>query len=129
MPGEYPLEVRALDILGNFSSKKWLLKISDAQTLALNDVYNSPNPMKKRTKFYFKTQAKANVQIKIFDQNGRLVRSLKDVVSGVTVFNGRDRYGRKLANGVYFYKVLSKTFNSQNQAIRESRLEKLLISR
>lgn len=129
VPGEYPLEVRALDILGNFSSKKWLLKISDAQTLALNDVYNSPNPMKKGTKFYFKTQAKANVQIKIFDQNGRLVRSLKDVVSGVTVFNGRDRYGRKLANGVYFYKVLSKTFNSQNQAIRESRLEKLLISR
>ncbi len=128
-PGEYTLEVRALDILGNFNSHQWLLKLSNESVQLLTDVYNVPNPMKKRTRFFFKTHSNSEVKIKVFDQNGRLVRILNNAVSGVTVFNGRDRYGRKLANGVYFYKVITRRIDSKGLQVNESKLEKLLISR
>lgn len=128
-PGTYPVEVRALDILGNYSSKTWTLQLQDTQDQTLSGVYNVPNPMKGHTRFFFKTPEYSDVKIKIFDQRGFLVRTLERAQSGVTRWDGEDRYGQLLANGIYYYKVISTRSNSEGGTSSESKIEKLIISR
>lgn len=127
--GSYPVEVRALDILGNYASKSWTLQLHDSQDQTLSGVYNVPNPMREQTRFFFKTPEYSDVKIKIFDQRGFLVKTLDRAQSGVTKWNGKDRYGQPLANGIYYYKVISTRLNSQGGTSSESKIEKLIISR
>lgn len=127
-PGEYEVEVRALDILGNFGSQKWLLKLSGVDSQVLDEVYNVPNPMTRKTKFFFKTSSQSAVKIKIFDQRGRLVKKLENVRSGLTSWNGRDRFGNLLGNGIYFYKVISQKRIEGTEVKTQSKLQKLIIS-
>jgi flagellar hook assembly protein FlgD len=47
----------------------------------------------------------STVSIRIYNQNGRLVQRINNARSGVTTWDGRDFYGRKLANGLYHYVV------------------------
>jgi flagellar hook assembly protein FlgD len=44
-------------------------------------------------------------EIRIFNQAGRLVQVIKEAQSGEAHWDGRDRWGNQLANGVYFYKI------------------------
>lgn len=128
-PGEYQVEVRALDILGNYSSKQWKLKLSGQEQQSLSEVYNVPNPMKSHTRFFFKTASNASVSVKIFDQRGYMVAKLNNVRSGDTQWNGRDSRGHLLANGLYFYKVYSSSQKGGQTTSTESRVQKLVISR
>jgi hypothetical protein len=43
--------------------------------------------------------------VRVFNQQGYMVREFRDAVSGETHWDGRDAWGRQLANGVYFYQV------------------------
>ncbi|MFA6623712.1 MAG: C25 family cysteine peptidase [Fibrobacteraceae bacterium] len=131
--GTYKFKVAAHDILGNESTKTVNLEITEALSEGLSDVFNAPNPMKKTTTFYFKNLAvnrASNVSILIYNQNGRLVQHIADVESGVTTWDGRDFYGRKLANGLYFYIVKSEVAaDGSNPKKSFSRKQKLVISR
>ena len=136
-PGQYSFKVRALDVLGNVSTKQVNLQITEAMQTGLSDVFNVPNPMgNKGTTFYFKNlvtgqDAKVNVTIFIYNQHGRLVKVLKDVKSGVTHWNGKDNYGRLLANGLYHYVVRSEVQESGSKTKTKTwtKKQKLLISR
>lgn len=132
--GRYVFKVRALDVLGNVSVKTLNVEITDDMEMGLADVFNAPNPMgKKGTTFYFKNLAvdrDSKVNIFIYNQNGRLVKVLKDAVSGVTRWNGRDEQGRPLANGLYHYVVRSEVPASENFGKKTwTKKQKLLISR
>ena len=110
--GKYVFKVFARDVLDNYATKTLNLEITDDMEAGLADVFNVPNPMgKKGTTFYFKNLTPDNrtskVDIFIYNQNGKLVRVLKDAVSGVTHWNGHDNHGRLLANGLYHYVVRS----------------------
>ncbi|MBS7392721.1 MAG: hypothetical protein KIG51_11615, partial [Fibrobacter sp.] len=70
------------------------------------------------------------VTIFIYNQNGRLVQRIAHAVSGVTSWDGRDFYGRKLANGLYHYIVVSKVPAIDGAAAKMFRKkQKLVISR
>jgi hypothetical protein len=132
--GKYIFRVRALDVLGNVAVKTLNLEISEDLKTGLDDVFNVPNPVgKKGTTFYFKNLAvgrESTVNIFIYNQHGRLVKVLKDVVSGVTHWDGRDNYGRLLANGLYHYIVRSEVSAMGNfKAKTWTKKQKLLISR
>lgn len=138
--GQYVFKTRAQDVLGNRSEKMVYLEITDELKDGLLDVYNVPNPMgKKGTVFYFKdlamqqnlTKASASVvDIFIYNQNGKLVKVIKDAVSGVTRWDGRDNHGRLLANGLYHYVVRSRVPASGNSGKKTfTKKQKLLISR
>ena len=107
--GEYEFRVYALDVLGNMGTRRVYVEITGEMKEGLVDVFNVPNPMgKKGTTFYFKNLAvdrQSRVDIFIYNQNGRLVKVIKNAVSGVTHWDGRDNHGRKLANGLYHYVV------------------------
>lgn len=132
--GTYEFKVRAQDILGNVATKAINVEITDKLTDGLADVFNAPNPMGKNgTTFYFKDLAvgySATVTIFIYNQNGRMVQRLTNAKSGETHWDGRDFYGRKLANGLYHYVVKSvvpKTDTSSKKTFVKK--QKLVISR
>ena len=132
--GKYVFKVMANDVLDNRSIKTLNVEITDDMESGLADVFNAPNPMgKKGTTFYFKNLAvdrDSKVDIFIYNQNGKLVRVLKDAVSGVTHWNGRDNHGRPLANGLYHYVVRSTVSATENFGKKTwTKKQKLLISR
>jgi hypothetical protein len=134
-PGTYVFRVRAMDVLGNSSTKIVNLQITDDLQEGLADVFNVPNPMgKKGTTFYFKNLAvnqepDSKVTIFIYNQHGRLVKVIKDAKSGVTHWNGRDNYGRLLANGLYHYVVRNEVKFTGSKSQTWTKKQKLLISR
>ncbi len=132
--GVYQFSVRAQDVLGNMVSKTLYLDITGEMKTGLADVFNMPNPLgKKGTTFYFKNLAvdrNSRVDIFIYNQNGRLVKVIKNAVSGVTHWNGRDNHGRLLANGLYHYVVRSEVEATEVSKKKTfTKKQKLLISR
>lgn len=129
--GSYLFKVRALDVVGNAATKTLVVEITDEMETGLADVFNAPNPMgKKGTTFYFKNFADSRVNIFIYNQNGRLVKVLKDAVSGVTRWDGRDDRNRLLANGLYHYVVRCEVPASEGVKKKTwTKKQKLLISR
>ena len=141
-PGSYTFMVRAMDVLGNVSVKTVYVDITENMQAGLADVFNVPNPMgKKGTTFYFKnlsSDSDPDVNIFIYNQHGRLVKVIKNAKSGETHWDGRDNFGRLLANGLYHYVVRSKTKISDSYSTETktktktqtwTKKQKLLISR
>lgn len=133
-PGKYLFKVSANDVLDNRAVKTLQLEITDDMKAGLADVFNVPNPMgKKGTTFYFKNLAvdrESKVDIFIYNQNGKLVRVIKNAVSGVTHWNGHDNHGRLLANGLYHYVVRSTVSATEKFGQKTwTKKQKLLISR
>jgi len=86
--------------------------ISDDETLprelALRG--NFPNPFNPATVIRYELPADARVSLRIYDVAGRLVHTLVDDViqeGGYrsAAWDGRDGQGRRVASGVYFYKL------------------------
>ncbi|HTY10748.1 MAG TPA: C25 family cysteine peptidase [Bacteroidota bacterium] len=118
--GQHSIVYYAKDEAGNFSDTT-LLSINVTNTLQLSEVYNIPNPFPNGTTFTFVlagTDNPQSVHIKIYTVAGRLIQDL-DFSSKVHVgingyqsagdnlyWNGRDRDGDEIANGVYFYRVI-----------------------
>lgn len=132
--GKYLFKVRAQDVLGNVVTKSLNLEITGEMKEGLVDVFNIPNPVgKKGTTFYFKNLAinrTSTVNIFIYNQNGRLVKVLKNAVSGLTRWDGRDNHGRLLANGLYHYVVKSDVAATDDFKKKTwTKKQKLLISR
>jgi Flagellar hook capping protein len=135
-PGEYVFNVLAQDILGNTAFRSLRVSLSQEFNEGLSDVFNAPNPIKQKgTTFYFKDLSGdrriSSVRIKIFDQNGKLVKVMNNVRSGEpsAYWDGRDSRGRLLANGLYHY-VVQSTVQSENGSRKTfEKKQKLVISR
>ncbi|HSQ42325.1 MAG TPA: C25 family cysteine peptidase, partial [Fibrobacteraceae bacterium] len=133
--GTYTFRVRALDILGNAATSSLQLQLTETLESALEHVFNAPNPMgKSGTTFYFRNLAenyRTQVSIEIFGVDGRLVQVIRNAQSGVTHWDGRDHWGRLLANGLYHYVVTCTVYPTESSGkIRRFRAkQKLVISR
>ncbi|NPV14762.1 S8 family serine peptidase [candidate division WOR-3 bacterium] len=72
-----------------------------------------PNPFTGRTVLSVTLNQPSNVDLLVYDNTGRLVKSVaraKSVTTGADfVWDGRDDEGREVARGVYFYRVKSAT--------------------
>jgi flagellar hook assembly protein FlgD len=78
-------------------------------------VYNFPNPVSGSTVFTFQRTSTEpiDVQVKIYTIAGRLVLnmafpSVMDRFVRIP-WDGRDQNGDQLSNGVYFYKIITRT--------------------
>ena len=117
--GRHTLELWAWDIANNYSRKEVSFNVLAASgTVVLNNVINWPNPFSKETNFTFELSEPAEVSIKIFTASGRLIKEIGpfqgnagfNYPGGTTSelrWNGWDRYGDPIANGVYLYKVVA----------------------
>jgi hypothetical protein len=69
----------------------------------------SPNPFSDATRLEYTLPAASRVQLRVYDVRGALVRTLVDGHHDAGVhsafWDGRDERGRRLASGVYFYRI------------------------
>ena len=69
-----------------------------------------PNPLRQAGTVAFETAKPGPIKVLLFDLNGRLVRTLLDQPYATTgrheiPIDGRDARGRRLASGIYLYRV------------------------
>jgi hypothetical protein len=115
--GRHVLEVLAKDASGNFfdsTSSRSIFNVYNNPDLL--QVYNYPNPFSDNTHFTFElrgTTPPEEFKIKIFTVAGRLIKELNPSSPLQIGFNkifwdGKDEDGDEIANGLYFYKIISK---------------------
>ena len=130
--GEHSVTVKAWDSYNNFTEETVVFNISSSEELAIERVYNYPNPMTVSTDFTFYLTHPADVvEISIYTVAGRLIRKIQDY-SAVSVgfqsirWDGTDEVRDRIANGVYIYRLRAKSSQTGNW---QEVLEKLAIAR
>jgi hypothetical protein len=117
--GRNSVRVRAWDTHNNASLKETSFEVTTTDQLRISDVFNYPNPFPNGTTFTFRQNLMTalNVTVKIYTLAGRLIQSLDAISPGEPFvkipWDGRDRDGDILANGVYLYKVIVRTTDGQ----------------
>lgn len=115
--GRHVLEVLAKDASGNFfdsTSSRSVFNVYNNPDLL--QVFNYPNPFSDNTNFTFELRGiipPEEFKIKIFTVAGRLIREIVPSSPLQIGFNkiywdGKDEDGDEIANGLYFYKIISK---------------------
>jgi hypothetical protein len=114
--GKNTIRVRAWDSFNNSATAETDFQVESADGLSVTDVFNYPNPFGgEGTSFTFRQNQSSplTVSVKIFTLAGRLIRTLDAPASGDSFvrvpWDGRDRDGDVIANGVYLYKLIVKT--------------------
>jgi hypothetical protein len=123
----YYYKVSALDIHGNESGFALLAPddVTGTETpKAPNATYlsqNYPNPFNPMTKVAFGLSKPGHMSLRIYDAAGHLVRTLldHDLMAGryELPWNGLDGGGRKMASGMYFYRLDAGTFTQTRKMI------------
>ncbi len=82
---------------------------------------NVPNPFNPTTTIRFELKAPGNVQLRVYDVSGRLVRTLVNGYqpSGVAdvTWTGTDDRGASVASGIYFYRLDAPGFKQTRKMV------------
>ena len=110
---EYQLQVLATDSSENRAESQ-IYHLRLEEPVFITHLLNVPNPIRTNTVFtYNLAQAPDQVTVKIYTVSGRFIRTIEDASArrgyNETDWDARDENGERLANGVYFYKVIVKT--------------------
>ncbi len=130
--GEHLLTLRACDIYNNSNTATIRFDVVKSKIINIENVTNYPNPMDDNTNFVFDHNQKDNefdVEIRIYDVMGQLVRTIKEHCYGTTArsnpirWDGRSDGGATLSAGIYIYNVTIK----KSQKEETSGYSKLII--
>ena len=116
--GSHSLRLRAWDTYDNPSVAQTTFDVVTGVGLRLSNLYNYPNPFVSSTVFTFQHNqlVEVDAQVKIYTVAGRLIQSLRQTDDHQIVnipWDGRDRDGDVIANGVYLYKVIVRTMDGR----------------
>ena len=102
---------------GSFASTGFIGSSDEYNIPALNALLgNYPNPFNPETTICYTTKANVQAKLEIFNIKGQKIRTLIDAIHSEgnhsIVWNGYDDFSRKVASGVYFYRlnIEGKTF-------------------
>jgi hypothetical protein len=130
--GNYKIEVKAWDVFNNASSELTYFKVVEGDGLAIEEVYNYPNPLNDNTTFTFQHNINQQIEVKIniYTVSGRMIQQIENNMINdrfVKIFwDGRDKDGDKVANGTYLYKIVVKSSDGE---FNKSVLGKLAVLR
>jgi len=120
--GPHTMKVRAWDVFNNPTEATVPFVIpTTGDDLVIDEVMNVPNPFAHGTTFTLRQNKTVplDVEIKIYTVAGRLVQDIKQtglVQHLVSVpWDGLDRDGNALGNGVYIYRVIVRTSDGLQQ--------------
>lgn len=141
--GTYELLVKDEDRNGNNSSNndtkflgnsyydyRIMFEVMNKSTIS--NVLNYPNPFSTATRFVFTvtgSEIPDYMKIQIMTVTGKVVKEItKEELGPIRVgtniteyaWDGRDQYGDKLANGVYFYRVITKLHDDDIERLQSS---------
>jgi hypothetical protein len=131
--GWHTIELKAWDLQNNSSEQTIDFYVDEQAEILLAEVINYPNPFVNETSFGFihnKNNTILNVQILIYDMNGRYIGELNETVPSegdqITplVWNGLNQNGSKVLPGVYTYNIIV-TDSYGNQSIQRQKMIKL----
>ncbi len=123
-----PYQMLYIDENSNF----WLGDVQNMSGVGIDDIgpnspdkftlyQNYPNPFNSTTKIKFFLKVNDDVQIKIYNLKGELVKTLisSKLKAGEhnVIWNGKDNEERAVSSGIYFYKVESGNFSKIKKMI------------
>jgi hypothetical protein len=134
--GKYELIVRSTDKSGNTSSATdnrlsglvyydYKIAFEVVNKPSISNVLNYPNPFTTQTQFVFTltgSEIPDYMEIQITNIKGTVVKQIRmDELGPIKIglnrtqyaWDGRDQYGDVLANGVYFYKIITSLDNKE----------------
>jgi parallel beta-helix repeat protein len=80
---------------------------------------NLPNPFNPRTTIFFELPGSGPARLSIYDVAGRLIQECNwsDLPAGRTEYqwDGKDRHGRNVTSGVYFYRLDSRDYSANQR--------------
>lgn len=116
--GVYTLKISAKDVLGNNNPlNDFLTDFEIINESSISNFYPYPNPVINSMRFVFTItglKVPDKIKIQILTQSGKIVREIsKEELGNLRIGNNvsdfvwdcKDQFGDRLANGVYFYKV------------------------
>lgn len=82
---------------------------------------NYPNPFTNTTTIQYAISKTTHVKLSVFDVSGRLIKVLAEGVHNPSYYNvnwnGKDNSGRKVSQGVYFYRLEAKGYITSKKLI------------
>jgi hypothetical protein len=118
--GKNTIRVRAWDSFNNSASAETEFAVESTERLSVTDILNYPNPFTgSGTLFTFRQNLSEplKVTVKVFTVTGRLIRTIESQSGGDSFvripWDGRDRDGDAIANGVYLYKLVVSTLDGR----------------
>ncbi len=119
--GTYTLEVQAIDRSHNYSgANSYKISFEVINHESISEVLNYPNPFSTSTRFVFTltgSEIPTYFKIQVMTITGHVVREIMlDELGPIHIgrnmtqyaWNGKDEYGDQLANGVYFYRIVTR---------------------
>ena len=118
--GSYDYRLKQIDLNGQYQYSD-VVSINVSASTEAKLYQNSPNPFNPSTAIKFYIPQTSDVTIKIYDMLGREVTTLfnkqSEAGSHITYWNGRDRYGREAASGVYLYRLTAGSFTETKKML------------
>ena len=113
--GDYSIQLEVEDTSKNKSylSETAPLTFTINEPVNIERIVNAPNPFEEDTVFtYVFSQEPEDVTIKIYTPSGRLIKTIQNASAhrnyNEQYWDGRDEDGKRLANGIYLYKIIVK---------------------
>lgn len=128
--GIYTLKIMAIDKSGNSLNSDFLTDFEVINEQTISNFLPYPNPVTNTTRFVFKVTGEKipdRLKIQIMTASGKIVREISKIELGNIrignnisdfVWDGTDMFGDRLANGVYFYKVIVQ--NNDGSSVKNS---------
>lgn len=81
-----------------------------------------PNPFRSKASISYSLPRTENVNLKLYDVIGKLVRTLKSGTEKagfyIVIWNGDDDKGEKVAKGIYFYRFEADEYIATNKMVK-----------
>jgi hypothetical protein len=105
------LQNEAFDICDGSFAITDATDVDDVPVARLALEQNRPNPFNPRTEIKFSLPREQHLKLRIYDVEGRLVKTLVDErrIAGVhrVIWNGTDATGARVSSGLYFYRLIT----------------------
>lgn len=120
--GNYTLKVKVWDVSNNSAEANTEFVVASSAKLALDKIFNYPNPFSTKTTFNFehnRPDEKLFVHIAIYSTSGQFVKEIQEEINGegnrvnTVEWDGTDAGGAPIASGMYVYKLTLKTADGQ----------------
>lgn len=129
--GSHNLLVRVWDVMNNVSQASVNFVVADRDQIVIEELFNYPNPFSETTRFSFEHNRDGDeleVELHIVDMNGRIVdhQSRRLMPEGNRTldmtWDATDVDGRKVAAGVYVFRLVVRSLADGSEAQQSERL-------
>ena len=114
-PGKYYYRLKQIDFNAAHKYSKTIYSTINS-ALIYNLGQNYPNPAKQSTVINYTVPAKSNVNISLYDMQGRVIKSLVNGILEAGSYTYTLNVGN-LTNGIYFYKMQTDDFSATKRLI------------